>query len=76
VFTGSGFVIEGKRIITNAHVISGATHVTLRKFGCPTKFSAKVEATGNDCDLALLSVPDEEFWQGMYPLKFGDIPVS
>jgi len=48
--------------------------VTLRKFGNPTKFPARVEAVGHDCDLALLTVEDPLFWENMYALQLGDIP--
>jgi S1-C subfamily serine protease len=72
--TGSGFVIEGKRILTNAHVVADQKLVTIRKFGTPTKFAARVEAVGHDCDLALLSVEDPLFWENMYHLPLGDIP--
>eukprot|EP00698_Gefionella_okellyi_P001408 TRINITY_DN11360_c0_g1_i1.p1 TRINITY_DN11360_c0_g1~~TRINITY_DN11360_c0_g1_i1.p1 ORF type:complete len:541 (-),score=107.25 TRINITY_DN11360_c0_g1_i1:19-1641(-) len=73
--TGSGFVISGRRLITNAHVIADQTFVMVRKYGSPTKYFAKVEAVGHECDLALLSVADEEFWVGMPQLELGGIPA-
>eukprot|EP00249_Psilotum_nudum_P019192 c27134_g1_i1 orf=414-2402(-) len=72
--TGSGFVIRGQRIITNAHIVADQTFVKVRKHGCPEKFKAKVEAVGHECDLALLSVGDDEFWDGICHLELGDIP--
>lgn len=69
-----GFVIPGRRIITNAHVIADHTFVLVRKHGSPTKYKAEVQAVGHECDLALLKVDSEEFWDGMNSLELGDIP--
>ncbi|BBN11346.1 hypothetical protein MPTK1_5g11110 [Marchantia polymorpha subsp. ruderalis] len=72
--TGSGFVISGRRIVTNAHVVADQTYVVVRKHGSPTKYRAEVQAVGHECDLALLRIHDEEFWEGMRTLQLGDIP--
>ena len=69
-----GFVIPGKRIITNAHVVADHTFVLVRKHGSPTKYRAEVQAVGHECDLAILVVESDEFWEGMTFLEFGDIP--
>ncbi|CAL9203034.1 protease Do-like 10, mitochondrial [Musa acuminata AAA Group] len=71
---GSGFVIPGRRIVTNAHVVSDHTFVLVRKHGSPTKYKAEVQAVGHECDLALLTVDSKEFWDGMNFLELGDIP--
>ncbi|KAA8538835.1 hypothetical protein F0562_025527 [Nyssa sinensis] len=71
---GSGFVIPGKRILTNAHVVADHTFVLVRKHGSPTKYRAEVQAIGHECDLAILVVESEEFWEGMNFLELGDIP--
>jgi S1-C subfamily serine protease len=67
-------VIAGQRILTNAHVVANQTFVLVRKHGTSTKYRAEVEAVGHECDLALLKVPNEDFWEGMDPLEFGEIP--
>src|SRR3989338_8802969 len=54
--TGSGAVISGNRILTNAHVVSQNTFIQVRKESDPQKYTARVEAIGHDCDLALLKV--------------------
>ncbi|CAK9137755.1 unnamed protein product [Ilex paraguariensis] len=72
--TGSGFIIPGKRILTNAHVVADHTFVLVRKHGSPTKYRANVQAVGHECDLAILVVEREEFWEGMHFLELGDIP--
>ncbi|XP_072966078.1 protease Do-like 10, mitochondrial [Typha angustifolia] len=71
---GSGFVLPGRRIVTNAHVVADHTFVLVRKHGSPTKYKAEVQAVGHECDLALLTVESEEFWDGMNSLELGDIP--
>ncbi|ERN20200.1 protease Do-like 10, mitochondrial [Amborella trichopoda] len=71
---GSGFVIPGRRILTNAHVVADHTFVRVRKHGSPAKYRAEVQAVGHECDLALIVVESEEFWEGMHFLELGDIP--
>ncbi|CAM8930950.1 unnamed protein product [Rhodiola kirilowii] len=71
---GSGFVITGRRILTNAHVVADHTFVLVRKHGSPTKYRGEVQAVGHECDLALLTVENEEFWEGMTFLELGDVP--
>eukprot|EP01087_Luapelamoeba_hula_P016967 TRINITY_DN5288_c0_g1_i2.p1 TRINITY_DN5288_c0_g1~~TRINITY_DN5288_c0_g1_i2.p1 ORF type:complete len:689 (-),score=98.87 TRINITY_DN5288_c0_g1_i2:55-2121(-) len=74
--TGSGFILPGRRIITNAHVIADYSFITVKKFGGTQKFAAQVLGVGHDCDLALLTVADDEFWETVEPapLEMGDIP--
>ena len=55
---GAGFVIDGKRIMTNAHVVSNATFITVVKEGDPTPWEARVLHVAHDCDLAILGVYD------------------
>ncbi|XP_010511113.1 PREDICTED: putative protease Do-like 3, mitochondrial [Camelina sativa] len=74
--TGSGFVISGKKILTNAHVVADHTSVKVRKHGSPTKYKAKVLAIGHECDLAILEIDSEEFWEGLNVLELGDIPCQ
>ncbi|KAL1198658.1 putative protease Do-like 13 [Cardamine amara subsp. amara] len=71
---GSGFVISGKKIITNAHLVANNILVQVIKHGSPKKYIAKVEAIGYESDLAILVIENEEFWEDMNPLELGDIP--
>ncbi|KAK9669402.1 hypothetical protein RND81_13G127100 [Saponaria officinalis] len=73
--SSSGFIIGGKRILTNAHSVKYNTHVKLKKRGSDTKYVATVLAIGNECDLALLTVNDDEFWDGVLPVEFGKLPA-
>ncbi len=72
---GSGFVIKGKRIMTNAHVVSWAREIIVRRHQDPRPYAAKVEYIGHDCDLALLTVEDESFFNNLEVLEFGELPV-
>ncbi len=71
---GAGFVIEGNRIMTNAHVVSNARYITVERDGDPNKYPAKVMFVAHDCDLALITVAAPNFFKHMTPLKFGGIP--
>ncbi len=72
--TGSGCVLPGGRIITNAHVVTDHTFIQVRKQSSPKKYTARVEAIGHDCDLALITVDDPAFFEDITPLEFGDLP--
>jgi hypothetical protein len=48
--------------------------VKVKKRGDDQKFLARVLAMGVDCDIALLTVDDEAFWEGITPLEFGPLP--
>ncbi|MEP7014531.1 MAG: trypsin-like peptidase domain-containing protein [Verrucomicrobiota bacterium] len=71
---GAGFVIEGNRIMTNAHVVSNSRYLTVERDGDPNKYPAKVQFVAHDCDLALITVSDPDFFKNMPALKFGGIP--
>ena len=74
---GSGFLIDGGRIVTNAHVVADAREVLVRRHDQANPYVATVEVGGNDCDLAVLTVvTDPAFAKGMKPLDFGDLPRS
>ena len=72
--SGSGFVIRGKRIMTNAHVVSWTRQVLVHRYQDPRPYAARVVFIGHDCDLALLEVQDESFFQDLEPLSFGELP--
>ncbi|PSS07806.1 Protease Do-like [Actinidia chinensis var. chinensis] len=73
--SSSGFVIGGRRVLTNAHSVEHYTQVKLKKRGSDTKYVATVLAIGTECDIALLTVENDEFWEGVSPLQFGDLPA-
>ncbi|HEY2614540.1 MAG TPA: trypsin-like peptidase domain-containing protein [Chthoniobacterales bacterium] len=71
---GAGFVIDGNRIMTNAHVVSNSRYLTVERDGDPNKYPATVLFVAHDCDLALIKVAAPDFFKNMTPLKFGGIP--
>lgn len=73
--SSSGFVIKGRRVLTNAHSVEHYTQVKLKKRGSDTKYVATVLAIGTECDIALLTVDDDEFWEGVSAVEFGDLPA-
>ena len=72
--TGTGFVIAGQRIMTNAHVVSWAKEILVQRYQSSRPYVAHVKFIGHDSDLAILAVDDPEFFQGMQPLRFGGLP--
>src|SRR6266853_1305854 len=71
---GAGFVVDGNRIMTNAHVVSNSRFLTVERDGDPNKYPAKVLFVAHDCDLALITVDSPNFYKNMLALKFGGIP--
>ena len=67
--TGSGVVIEGKRILTNAHVVGYASQVQIQASQSGNKVSATVVALARDMDLALLKLDDESFFDTHAPVE-------
>ncbi|OAY69422.1 Protease Do-like 2, chloroplastic [Ananas comosus] len=72
--TGSAFMIGDGKLLTNAHCVEHDTQVKVKRRGDDTKYVAKVLARGIECDIALLSVENEEFWRGAEPLRIGRLP--
>ncbi|MFL6527648.1 MAG: trypsin-like peptidase domain-containing protein [Chthoniobacterales bacterium] len=71
---GAGFVVDGNRIMTNAHVVSNSRYLTVEREGDPNKYPAKVQFVAHDCDLAVVSVAAPDFFKNMKPLQLGGIP--
>ncbi|MBP6506270.1 MAG: trypsin-like peptidase domain-containing protein [Opitutaceae bacterium] len=66
--TGSGVVIEGNRILTNAHVVAYASQVQVQASKSGDKVSATVVAISHDIDLAVLELDDASFFDTHRPL--------
>jgi S1-C subfamily serine protease len=66
--SGTGIVIEGKRILTNAHVVLYASQVQVQANQSGEKLSAIVEAVAPGIDLAVLRLEDETFFSAHPPL--------
>ncbi len=66
--TGTGVIIEGKRILTNAHVVLYASQVQVQANQSGDKISATVETIAQGIDLATLKLDDESFFETRAPL--------
>jgi S1-C subfamily serine protease len=66
--TASGVVIEGKRILTNAHAVLYASQVQVQANAAGDKVSATVLAVAPGIDLAVLKLEDESFFASHPPL--------
>ncbi|GAB3418342.1 trypsin-like peptidase domain-containing protein [Massilia agilis] len=66
--SGSGVVIEGKRILTNAHVVGYASQVEVQASQSGDKMPATVVAISRGMDLALLKLDDESFFDTHPPV--------
>lgn len=66
--SGTGVVIDGKRILTNAHVVQYASQVQVQANQSGDKLSATVLAVAPGIDLAVLKLDDESFFAKRPPL--------
>jgi S1-C subfamily serine protease len=71
---GSGCIISGNKVLTNAHVVANQTFIQVKRAGQAQKYNATVEIVAHECDLALLKVEDPSFFSGVKPLKLGTLP--
>lgn len=77
--------VKGQRILTSAHSIANQTSILIRKYGQARRYNARVSffstntwkvlEVGHECDLALLTVMEEEFWKDAEQIQMGGIPV-
>jgi S1-C subfamily serine protease len=67
--SGTGVVISGNKILTNAHVVLYATEVHVQTGPGADKFEATVESMGPTIDLAVLRVNDRTFFDKRFPLR-------
>jgi len=66
--TGTGVVIKGKRILTNAHVVNYASQIQVQANQAGDKLSATVAFIAPGIDLAVLKLNDESFFDAHPPL--------
>ncbi len=69
---GSGVVIDGKRILTNAHVVKYASQIYVQPNQSASYIPARVEAMTPGMDLAILKLDDESFFDNRGSLQFAD----
>ncbi len=71
--SGSGVVISGNRILTNAHMVMYATQIYVQPYQSADKISAKVVGVAPGIDLALLKLDNEDFFKDHPPLSMSDV---
>lgn len=71
-FTGSGAIISDSRVLTSAHVVSGARFIEIQKENDPKKYIATVKYISHQADLAILELRDISFFIGTNPLKISE----
>ena len=69
---GSGVVIAGKRILTNAHVVRYASQIYVQPNQSADRIPARVEAMTPAMDLAVLKLEDESFFDNRGSLPFAE----
>jgi hypothetical protein len=73
----NGLVVEGNRILVHARRIANHTLILVEKRGESKRYEAAVEVVDYEVPLALLSVKDPSFWEGLEPLRIADeVPVE
>jgi S1-C subfamily serine protease len=72
--SGTGVIIEGKRILTNAHVVAYASQVQVQANQSGDKLSATVVAVAPGIDLAVLKLDDPSFFDKRPPLPRAGMP--
>jgi S1-C subfamily serine protease len=65
---GTGVIIDGKRILTNAHMVLYASQLSVESQQSSEKLTAILEAVSPGMDLALLKLADESFFDKRPPL--------
>ena len=74
--TGSGCVIRGERILTNAHVVSNQKFIQVQQYGDSKRYNARILYVSHEADLALLTVEDKSFFSYIDPLDLGTLPET
>ena len=70
--TGSGVIIDGKRILTNAHVVQYTSRLLVQGYQSTKRLPAKIVGFAPEMDLALLEVEDDSFFENRSPLQLAE----
>lgn len=72
--SGTGMIIAGNKILTNAHVVAYATQVYVQPYQSADRIEAKVVAYAPGVDLALIELPEDEqdFFDNRPALAFAE----
>lgn len=72
--SGSGLIIEGNLILTNAHVAADATFIEIQRHGETKRYEADVLYISHESDLAILRTKDPDIYSDITPLQLGELP--
>lgn len=72
--SGSGLIIEGGLILTNAHVAADSTFMEVQRNGETKRNEADVIFISHEADLALLRPREKDLYKDITPLKLGELP--
>lgn len=70
--SGTGVIVEGKQILTNAHVVLYASQVFVQADQSTERVPAKVKAIAPGVDLAVVEVEKSSFFDDRPPLPLAD----
>ena len=70
--SGSGVIMSGKRILTNAHVVAYASQVFVQANQSTERVPAKVKAFVPGLDMAIIEVDNPAFFEQRPPLPLAD----
>ena len=70
--SGTGFIIDGRRILTNAHVVQYASQIYVQPHQSADKLPAKVLGISQAIDLAVIGLEDEAFFETRPPLPLAE----
>lgn len=70
--SGTAFMVGPNLFLTNAHVVSNANRLIIKKVGDAQPYLAKIKYIAHDCDLALLELKKPDAFKGVQPLEIGD----
>lgn len=70
--TGSGVVISGNRILTNAHVVAYAQRLFVQPYQSSDRLEARVVAMDTGIDLAVLTLEDESLFDELPPAQLAE----
>ena len=74
-FDITGIVRPGNRILVSAGPVKDAANIEVTRQGSYKKYQAEVILSDAEANLAMLSVQDAEFFQGMEPIPFSADPL-
>jgi S1-C subfamily serine protease len=71
--TGTAFLIGPNLFLTNAHVVSNASRLVVKRVGDSAPYRAKVKYIAHDCDLALIELtPSVAAFEKAVPLTISE----